>query len=172
MGYYYGAAGDYYQGGGRGDLFGSIKKFGGKLLGAVSSAAPIASLIPGPIGAIARGVTLAGTALGGMGGTPAATAQASGTALAATKAGALARVGKYALPAITAASIAVPAAQAIFGGSGGRKRRSMNAANVQALRRALRRVDSFRHLAKKSGAMPAVRRMPAQRGDRCNTHCK
>lgn len=48
-----------------------------------------------------------------------------------------------------------------------RKRRTMNPANVGALRRALRRVDSFRHLAKKSGALPAARRLPSQRAERC-----
>lgn len=53
------------------------------------------------------------------------------------------------------------------GAPGVRKRRTMNAANIGALRRALRRVDSFRNLAKKSGAIPAAKRLPAQRNARC-----
>lgn len=164
MSYYRGIAGDYYTGA-RGDLFGSIKKYagaissvlpgiasvlptggiGGTISGALGTLGRIGSLIPGPVGAVAK----------------------VGTALVPAVIGAGTKIVKS--PVVQGAAGAIAAEQLFGGGGGGKRRRSMNAANVQALRRALRRVDSFRNLAKKSGAMPAVKRFPMQRGDRCST---
>lgn len=161
MGYYRGAAGDYYSGAARGDLWGSVRDFASKAstyIPAVAAALPTGSGIKNALGTLST--------ISASSGTPGL------SSLGNVGKAALMRLGPRALGAlggpvgagITAASIAIPAAVSYFGSDGKKKRRSMNAANVSALRRALRRVDSFRNLAKKSGAMPAVKRFPAQRG--------
>lgn len=178
MGYYSGFRGDYYSG--RGDFWSKAKKKLKKAGKAVSMINPALG------GGFSKVNAMQGSALmsfmPGMSGA----AMPGGGGLASSLAGFLGE--KFGLGAATGATIAglltgqesqpgdspyipdileIPLEKAGLNEMRGRKRRSMNAANVSALRRALRRVDSFRNLAKKSGALPAARRLPAQR----TTHC-
>lgn len=184
MSYYRGAMGDYYHAR-RGDFWSKAKK----ALGKVASVIPSAALLTaggvggqqalGTLGTVASslpGGSIAGTIGGMMSGQvgigsgvasllPAvigAARQVAPVAVGAAGVGALGSAGFEGLQSLKAG------VNNLLGplGSGTRKRRSMNAANVHALRRALRRVDSFRNLAKKSGALPAAKRFPAQRASR------
>lgn len=175
MGYYTGFRGDYYTG--RGDFWSKAKKKLKSVGKKVALASPaltggfsktnqmLGSFMPmvGAGGAMPGGGSLIGS-LGGLLGEKFGVGAATGATIATLLAGGQSTPGDSPfIPDI----LEVPLENAGLNEMRGRKRRSMNAANVSALRRALRRVDSFRNLAKKSGAMPAVKRFPAQRAAKC-----
>lgn len=170
QGDYYSGRGDYYSG--RGDFWKKAKKAVGK----IGKIMPVAAAMVPTKSGIANAL---GTLSQGMGAMPGAGFVAGG---APSLAGIL-DIATKGLTAYSAAKSAggggatyVPAAEdnpfipnvieGLWDGKQ-RKRRTMNAANVNALRRALRRVDSFRTLAKKSGALPAAKRLPPQRSSSC-----
>lgn len=141
MSYY---RGDYYRGDYyRGDIFGSI--FGGikKVVGTVAKIG--GSLIPGPAGAVLKGV---GGALVPVARQPVVvTGQQGATAI-------LRQQQIVPVPGVTGAfQRAVPggATGYMVARVGGRR---MNVTNVKALRRAGRRVKGFLKLARRMGAMP------------------
>lgn len=168
---YYRAAGDFYRGDYyRGDFWssavGMVKNLAGPALSAIGTA------LGGPVGGL-----LGGTIGGAIAGNSQAPAQAGAVQAAAmpslpTIGGAIARVAKS--PAVRSVATGIGTAVAVdalgrlidAAGNPVRKRhRSINVTNVHALRRALRRVDGFKHLAKKVGACPPHRRTaPAARG--------
>lgn len=175
MGYYTGFRGDYYSG--RGDFWSKAKKKLKKVGKAVALASPqltgglsktnaqLGSLLPMVGGAMpgGGGGSILGS-LGGMLGEKFGIGAAAGATIATALAGGSSTPGDSPLiPDI----LEIPLENAGLNEMRGRKRRTMNAANVGALRRALRRVDSFRNLAKKSGALPAARRLPPQRLSKC-----
>lgn len=179
MGYYTGFRGDYYTG--RGDFWSKakrkLKKVGKKAL-AINPAlgggfskvnqmqgAALMSFMPGGMSsAMPGGGGIAGT-IGGFLGEKFGVGAATGATIASLLTGGESLPGDSPIiPDI----LEIPLEKAGLNEMRGRKRRTMNAANVSALRRALRRVDSFRNLAKKSGALPAARRLPPQR----HVHCK
>lgn len=180
MGYYTGLRGDYYTG--RGDFWSKAKKKLKKVARPIIAASPaltgglsktnaaLGSFLPGlPAigGAMPGGGGLGSIAstLGGFLGEKFGLGAAAGATIATALAGPSSLPGDSPfIPDI----LEIPLEAAGLNEARGRKRRTMNAANVGALRRALRRVDSFRNLAKKSGALPAARRLPPQR----HTHCK
>lgn len=175
MGYYTGFRGDYYTG--RGDFFSKAKrklKKGFKAVSRINPAlglgltktnqmqgAALMSFMPGgmPTGSGSIGSTLGGF-LGEKIGLPSSVGSMLGGLL--TGEGSVPGDSPY-IPDI----LEVPLESAGLNAPRGKRHRTMNAANVSALRRALRRVDSFRNLAKKSGALPAARRLPAQRLSKC-----
>jgi hypothetical protein len=138
----YYAAGDYYM---AGDIFGSI--FGGikKVAGVVGS------VVPGPVGAVAKLVA-------GVGGSshPAVTAPETTINLPRVSVGGVSTpaVG-ITLPSLTTGGVSAAAAP-----KGGTvrlkkdgtpyKRRTMNVANARALRRAIRRESGFVKLARRA----------------------
>jgi len=177
MAYYYGAAGDYYArgdyyGGNRGDLWKKLKK-GVKKLGVVQA-------IKNPQQALTIGATMMGVPPGvtssflpqAAGGIGAVLNNAARTGLNMAIDRGMAKLsaggGQTYVPAAVNNPIVPDFIEKMWDGTQ-RKRRTMNAGNAAALRRALRRVDAFRNLAKRSGAMPAVRRLQAAS---CKTHCK
>jgi hypothetical protein len=176
MPYYTSARGDYYRG--RGDFWSKAKKAVKKAAKVVTTINPalgggfskvnamqgsaLASFMPGLGGAMPGGSLVSG--LGGMLGEKFGIGAATGASIATALVG-----GGPTLPGdspIIPDILEIPLERAGLNEMRGVKRRSMNAANVSALRRALRRVDSFRNLAKKSGALPAAKRLPAQRTSR------
>lgn len=166
---YYRAAGDYYRS--RGDFFKKLKKRVGKL----AKVMPVASAMAGGIGhQNALGTLSQGMSFmpGGMpaipqGGLGSSVGALLGGLLGSSDAGrTLGGMFDATQPgdsAIIPDILEIPLERAGLNEMRGKKRRTMNAANVGALRRALRRVDSFRNLAKKSGALPAAKRLPPQR---------
>lgn len=178
MGYYTGFRGDYYTG--RGDFFSKAKKKLkklGKKVAAINPAmgmgfsktnqmqgAALASFMPGLGGAMPGGSGGIGGTLGGFLGEKFGLGAATGATIGALLTGESSTPGDSPyIPDI----VEIPLEAAGLNDPRGRKRRSMNSANVSALRRALRRVDAFRNLAKKSGALPAAKRLPPQRSSRC-----
>lgn len=172
MPYYRGFAGDYYRG--RGDFWSKAKKKLkklGKVLPVSAAMIPTKGGISSAISTLQAGApampgmgSLGGT-LGGFLGEKIGIGSAAGSLLGGllTGEGEVPGDSPY-IPDI----LEVPLENAGLNQARGKKRRTMNPANVQALRRSLRRVDSFRNLAKKSGALPAARRLPAQRSHRCD----
>jgi len=171
MGYYTGFRGDYYRG--RGDFWSKAKrklKKVAKVLPTSALMAPTSGGLAAAYGTISPGMSfmpgggnIAGT-IGGYLGEKFGVGAAVGATLATALAGGGATPGDSPyIPDI----LEIPLETAGLNEARGKKRRTMNAANVGALRRALRRVDSFRNLAKKSGALPAAKRLPAQRASSC-----
>lgn len=164
MGYYRGATGDYYSGrgdyySGRGDFWSKAKKKI-KKLGRV--AVPVAAnyLTGGMASSFLPQAGAAGglsQILGGVARTVANQALDKGMAKFS---------GSTYVPASEDNPLIPNVIEGLWDGKQ-RKRRTMNPANVNALRRSLRRVDAFRNLAKKSGALPAARRLPPQRTKAC-----
>lgn len=171
MGYYTGFRGDYYRG--RGDFWKKAKKAlkkVGKVLPVSAAMIPTGGGISSALGTMQTGLAaMPGgggilSSIGGMLGEKFGIGAATGSALTALLTGQESQPGDSPyIPDI----IEKPLESIGLNEMRRSKRRTMNAANVSALRRALRRVDSFRNLAKKSGAMPAVRRFPAQRASKC-----
>lgn len=183
MGYYRGVvAGDFYRGYGRagGDYYynrGDFWKKAKKALGKVATVAPVAAaMVPtktgvfNALGTLSQGASFlpAGGAASGGGLTGLLDIATKGLSMysAAKAAGS----GQEYVPAAKDNPL-IPNVLEKFWDGTQRKRRTMNAGNASALRRALRRVDAFQNLAKRSGAMPKVRRLAAARG--CgNKSCK
>jgi hypothetical protein len=145
MGYYRGDyyRGDYYRGDYyRGDLGGFFKKAAGVVGGAVKgfiTGGPLGA-VSGAAGAIIRRPSSNSAAIPAVG-------------MIGTQAGILGtgvKIATKVLPPLLAGKEIYDFGTQIFGGSNGRKRRTMNHLNPRALSRATRRVEGFVKKARKA----------------------
>lgn len=159
---YYNVAGDYYRAGdyytGQGDFWSSAKKGLKKVARSPLVQQAALGLLPG--GSVVKGIASSFVA------------QPTRAPRSPTQMVVNAGMSLLGLPALVGATSddvknCGPKGNRFNKDGRPRKCRSLNPANVSALRRALRRVDSFRVLAKKSGALPAARRLPPQRAASC-----
>jgi len=131
-------------------LFSKIAKVGKNL---ISKVAPLASLIPGPIG---TGIKAAGML--GMGSVAASTGRAVIGAIPRALPG-IGKIGGAVMRSPTVRGIAAGAAgSAIFDAAGnylgqGRRKRSINPLNYKALKRAMSRIERSKKLTKRLNAI-------------------